>query len=290
MCIRDEIESMSSGTIRDPVEKNFGVRARIRDMCCVCRQTREKIEIFPVLTVHFGTKLFEENKTVKRRRSGRVGTDPTESIQDLFDNWFSTETIDDFKCWNCQQIAQVSRSKQIISLPKIFCVHLNRFIQTEGSNRLGKNGQRVIISTTLDPQKHCASDVDVSSSDNTLLLGNFELSHQESIPSTTVSKGGSRDNSINISTDADDMLPSFQFQQPKTFTHMQSIPQYSLKSIIHHRGRSRERGHYFTHLKNEVDRCWLEYDDQMVHVYNQKEIIEDPGRQSTCYILFYEMT
>jgi uncharacterized UBP type Zn finger protein len=265
MCIQEEVEKMSGGTMSDPVKDNFNVTVQLTDTCCNCNESWSTVEPFPVLTVHFPTPPVEEGRPKRSSRSSSTATlKPKHSVQELFENWFQPEVIEDFKCWHCHQKSQVKRTKEIVTLPTIFCIHLNRFSQIDNVS-VHKNGQPISLSTVLNPSKHCSRDVQMKQ-----VSEEVPAKHSDTFMTDC------------IILDDDEPKPSVQ----TTTSDLAKIPKYELTSMIHHKGRTKERGHYFSTLKK--DKKWLEYDDHSVHEYTHEEVIGSATVQSTSYILFFE--
>lgn len=62
-------------------------------------------------------------------------------------------------------------------------------------------------------------------------------------------------------------------------------PLYTLQSVVVHRGRGMDSGHYYTIARDGVDGSWFTFDDRSVH-----PVLSDADVQAVqAYLLFYEM-
>lgn len=62
---------------------------------------------------------------------------------------------------------------------------------------------------------------------------------------------------------------------------------FELKSVILHKGKSHESGHYVTDVFDDERRKWFLCDDEMKTKISESDLGSDE-QQSACYILFYQ--
>lgn len=73
---------------------------------------------------------------------------------------------------------------------------------------------------------------------------------------------------------------------PNTWNTSTSFSTFTLRNVIHHKGRTAGSGHYVTDVRKE-DATWTRYDDSIVQDLDS-ETVKGMAWHETAYILFYE--
>ncbi|CAF3569204.1 unnamed protein product [Rotaria sordida] len=248
--------------IVDPTTNNFQFGLSTERCCEICGMSTITTEIHTALLIHVTD---EESNTAKNN-----------SLTDLLENYFASESMDGCYCDNCQSNQRKYIKYNLERLPRIFIFYLKRWHITKNSNgelqSVSKEDHPIDCSIEINVYPFCSSNTYEPPMINYLdELPNLKdlLKQREQILNIIEPKRAKIEQN-----DSEKII-----RKPKEINREENIiathAKYRLFAVINHHGGSSDVGHYTSTVYDAKGDTWWTYDDTSVASCTEQRVLKD---------------
>ncbi|CAF3441993.1 unnamed protein product [Rotaria socialis] len=250
--------------IVDPTTNNFQFCLATERCCEICGMSTIQKEIHTALLIHVTD---DESKTSKNN-----------SLADLLENYFASESMDGCFCDNCQSNQRKYIKYNLERLPRIFIFYLKRWHITKNCN-----GELQSVSKEDHPID-CPIEINVYPFCSSNTCQPPMIDYVEDLP-----------NLKDLLKQREQVLHTIEpkrtrFDPVKTEINEENIiathADYQLFAVINHHGGSSDVGHYTSTVYDAKSDSWWSYDDTSVNSCTQQRVLKDlaPDAYGVMYI------
>ncbi|CAF0976989.1 unnamed protein product [Adineta steineri] len=243
--------------IIDPTTNNFQFCLATERCCEICGMSTIKTEIHTALLIHVTD---EEFKTTK-----------TNSLSDLLENYFASESMDGCYCDKCQSNQRKYIKYSLERLPRIFIFYLKRWHITKNSN-----GELQSVSKEDHPID-CTLDINVYPFCSTNTLQPPMINYLEELPNLKdlLKQREERINTIEPKRAKLEETNSEKMDMYEEENVISTHANYRLFAVINHHGGSSDVGHYTSTVYDAKGDTWWTYDDTSVTSCTEQRVLND---------------